>query len=229
MHDHTSSDNDGLDADAFVPSWPVRVAQIYLDVLPAVGAGVNMPAVLADVDGDGVLEVGVTTVAGFYYIFRGNGTSFYGRDSEGRDIPLPIFRLSYGANSNTADGPAFAAMGGGIFADLGAGMTLIAPTGRLVPCRGPFTPGKPALFRSADQRLESGNRQVRARVSAPGQRFRILTTASVADITGDGAPEVLAPSSVFDIHAVDRNGREAPNWPKLTGEAVNGTPACWRL
>jgi hypothetical protein len=30
---------------------------------------------------------------------------------------------------------------------------------------------------------------------------------------------------VFDIHAVDRNGREAANWPKLTGEASNSTPA----
>jgi len=225
MHDHTSSDNDGLDADAFVPSWPVRVAQIYLDVLPAVGAGVNMPAVLADVDGDGVLEVGVTTVAGFYYIFRGNGTSFYGRDSEGRDIPLPIFRLSYGANSNTADGPAFAAMGGGIFADLGAGMTLIAPTAGLfrvadllLPANQLFSEAQISAWNLATARFERG---------FPHQvnDFEFLTTASVADITGDGAPEVLAPSSVFDIHAVDRNGREAPNWPKLTGEAVNGTPA----
>jgi len=225
MHDHNSSDNDGLDPDAFVPGWPVRLAQIYLDVLPALGAGVNMPAVLADVDHDGDLEIGISSVAGFYYIFQGNGISFYGRDAAGNDIPLPITPLSYGGNSNTSDSPAFAVMGGGIFADLGAGITLIGPT--------------VGLFRVADLLLPANQLFSEAQISAwnlttvrfePGfphqvADFEFLTTASAADITGDGAPEILAPSTIFDIHAVDRNGREAPNWPKLTGEAVNSTPA----
>lgn len=225
LHDNNPADDDGLDVSAFVPGWPVRVAQIYLGLLPLVGEGVNMPAALADLDHDGDLEIGVSSVAGAYYVFQGNGVSFYGKDAEGLDHALPMSGLRFGASSNSSDGPAFAAMGGGIFADLGGGVSLVGPTG--------------GLNRLSDLLLPADQLNSDAQISAwqtasgafergfPHQLadFAFLTAAGAADITGDGLPEVLVPSSVFDVHAVDRNGREAANWPKLSGESSNTTPA----
>jgi hypothetical protein len=225
LHDKNPSDDDGLDPDAFVPGWPIRVGQIYLDLLPLVGAGINMPAVLADVDGDGDMEIGVSSVAGVYYVFQGNGVSLYGRNNDALDMPLPIHKQSFGVNSNTVDSPALAAEGGAIFADLGDGLALIGPTvglrrlsDLLIPADQLNDDAHISAWRVASGRFEPG---------FPHQvnDLQLLTAASAADITGDGLAEVLAGSSVFDVHAVDRYGREAANWPKLAGESVSTTPA----
>ncbi|MBI1926233.1 hypothetical protein HYR99_18540 [Candidatus Poribacteria bacterium] len=225
LHDGDSGDDDGLDADAFVDGWPVRVGQLILEVLPTIGTGVNMPAVLADVDGDSALEVGASSVLGPYYVFKGNGVSIYGRDLLGRDIALPGDLESFGENANSVDAPNFAAVGGGIFADLGDGVSVIAPTGGLTKALDLFAPAEQL---NSDAQMSAW--RVVSRTFHPGfphemNDLQFVTTASVADIDGDGLPEILAGSGVYDVHAVDRNGDETPNWPKLAGDAVATTPA----
>ncbi|MBM3237666.1 hypothetical protein FJZ31_15355 [Candidatus Poribacteria bacterium] len=225
LHDGDPGDDDGLDPDSFVSGWPVRVGQLILEVLPMVGTGMNMPAVLADVDGDGALEVGASSVVGPYYVFDGDGVSIYGRDLLGRDRALPHDKDSFGEKSNSSDGPTFAAMGGGIFADLSDGISVVVPTG--------------GLTRLLDVELTAEQLNSDAQISAwhvdsntfqPGfphevNDIQFLTQASVADVDGDGLPEILTGSSVYDVHAVDRNGEETSNWPKLAGDAVYTTPS----
>ena len=47
----------------------------------------------------------------------------------------------------------------------------------------------------------------------------------MADINGDGLPEALETSGVYDVHGVDINGREATGWPKFTNGWTVQTPA----
>jgi len=68
---------------------------------------------------------------------------------------------------------------------------------------GQMTPGSPVV-------LEDGS---------------FMTGQAIADLTGDGYPEVVAGTGGYFVHAVDACGREAPGWPKLTGGWVMGTPA----
>src|SRR5262249_38865798 len=48
---------------------------------------------------------------------------------------------------------------------------------------------------------------------------------TVADVSGDGVPEILAGSGGYLVHAVDAAGNEAPGWPKFTGGWVLAAPA----
>ena len=52
-----------------------------------------------------------------------------------------------------------------------------------------------------------------------------LTSQVIADISGDGYPEVIAGTSGYFVHAVDACGRETSGWPKLTGGWTMGSPA----
>jgi len=53
----------------------------------------------------------------------------------------------------------------------------------------------------------------------------LLNGQSVADIDGDGMPEVIAGSPGHYVHAYDYFGREPAGWPKFTGGWVAATPA----
>ncbi len=49
--------------------------------------------------------------------------------------------------------------------------------------------------------------------------------AAIADISGDGYPEVISGTDAFVVHAVDACGRAPGGWPKTTGQWVAGSPA----
>jgi MYXO-CTERM domain-containing protein len=55
--------------------------------------------------------------------------------------------------------------------------------------------------------------------------YSFMTGQAIADITGDGYPEVIAGTGGYFVHAVDACGREASGWPKFTGGWTMGTPA----
>jgi hypothetical protein len=55
--------------------------------------------------------------------------------------------------------------------------------------------------------------------------YTFLTSEAVADITGDGYPEIIEGNGAYFVHAVDACGREAEGWPKFTDGWVTATPA----
>ena len=59
----------GWNPDAFLPGWPVKTALLTTELLPTVGSGSNGPPALADVDGDGTLEIGTMSAIGPAYVF----------------------------------------------------------------------------------------------------------------------------------------------------------------
>lgn len=59
----------------------------------------------------------------------------------------------------------------------------------------------------------------------PIEDFTFLVNETIADITGDGYPEVMVGTGGYFLHAADACGCEAPNWPKFTDGWITATAA----
>lgn len=221
----------GWNPDAFLPGWPVRTALLTTELLPTVGTGSNGPPALADVDGDGALEVGTMSAIGPVYVFRHDGVSFFGRHPGGQDRTLAS--EPPGADSDATDTPSFGGLGAvtlARFAGTAAGYQLLAPAAGLGKLIDNQIPARqfPAENHLAAWAVTDGDGAASDRAFLPAFPHRVtdlqfLAGPSLADLDGDGRPEALAGSGVYDVHAVDAGGVEAPGWPKFTnGWMVQG-------
>ncbi|HYN36603.1 MAG TPA: Ig-like domain-containing protein [Actinomycetota bacterium] len=201
---------------AFLPGWPASIAILSARILPYVGEGPDGAPTLADVDGNGDLEIGVATVAGPGYLLDHDGESFYGNDPEGKDITFATAPEEF--KGNPTDGPAFVAVGGGTFGELVPGViSWAAPTG--------------GLKRLLDIAFNSQQLNAEDQVSAwdwdtgtftPGfpsivNDLQFFSTPSMADVSGDGVAEILEGTAVYDARAISALEGSASGWPKFTG------------
>ncbi len=223
----------GWNPGAFVDGFPVRTTLMTTELLPLVATGSNGPPSLADIDGDGSLEITTMSAVGPAYVFDGTGVSFFGRADSGEDFALP--GEPFGSRSDSADSPAFGALGGAIVAELagvGQGFYVLAPVSGL---------GKLIDNQIAGRQIPADNHLAAWRVSGVGgapvepafaQAFprrvndlQFIAAPAVADISGDGLPEAIEGSGVYDLHAFDIDGNEPAGWPKFTNGWMVGTPA----
>ncbi|MDI7251385.1 MAG: FG-GAP-like repeat-containing protein [Actinomycetota bacterium] len=211
-------------SNAYLPGWPAKLAMVAPGMLPNVVEGVNGPAAVADVDGDGKLEVGVASAAGPPYILKADGSSFLGADALGMPRSLDCDRL--GAGSESSDAPVMCALGGGCFARLeGNGICYVAPTMGMGRALDLFFPAE--QVRSDDQLSAWRCKDGRMLSSFPRRvnDMMFFVTPGAADIDGDGVQEILVGSSYYDLHAFKPGGGEVRGWPKFTGGWTVATPA----
>jgi hypothetical protein len=223
-----------LDAEAaanpsgpYLPGWPVRPAVLAEELLPWIEGTPGAP-VLADVDGDGRLEVGIHSVVGPAYLFRADGTSFFGQDAAGRPRTFPTDAARMGADTPTTEAWASTpALGSGSFAPIGPGGALVF-----------VTPGA-GFTRLVDTQLPAEqlphDTHLIAYRATTGESLPafprllddlvFLGAPSIADVSGDGVPEILIGSGGYLVHAVDASGATAPGWPKFTGGWIIASPA----
>jgi len=214
----------GWNPDAFFPGWPVATALLQTDLLPTVGSGSNGPPALADVDGDGLPEIATFSVVGPVYLLRGDGTSFLGINR----ARLAVLRQQpFGVASNSADAPTFGGLGGAALAPLGgrdSAFNVIAPTsglGRLLDA------ALPALQSPADDHLSAWSLDGNLLPAFPRETndLQFFVVPVVADIDGDGLPEIIQGSGVRELHAVDGDGNSPDGWPKMTAGWTVAPPA----
>lgn len=221
----------GWNPDAFLPGWPVKTGLLTTELLPLVGTGSNGSPALADVDGDGTLEIGTMSAVGPVYLFRHDGVGYFGRHPTGQDRTLESERA--GSASNATDLPTFGGLGAvtlAQFAGTAAGYQLLAPAaglGKLIdnqlPARQFPAENHLAAWSVANADGTPGDRQFLPGFPHQVTDLQFLAGPSVADLTGDGLPEAIAGSGVSDFHAVDAGGVQAPGWPKFTnGWTVQG-------
>jgi hypothetical protein len=216
----------GNPAGPYLPGWPAHVAVLVEELLPWVEGVPGSPA-LADVDGDGQLEVGIASVIGPAYVLRADGTSFYGNGADGLPITLPTDKSTFGAQSNSTDGPSIPSLGSGSFAPIGPGgdLAFVAPAAGL---------GKLIDTNVPEEQLPHDNHVAAwdARTGAALAGFPHITedlqffvNPAVGDVSGDGQAEIVSGSGGYLLHAVDAAGQEARGWPKFTGGWLIASPA----
>jgi hypothetical protein len=198
----------------FLAGWPVKIAFFTAEILPNVGEGINASPALADVDGDGTLEVGVFSAAGPAYLLKADGTSFYGSDPNGYKV-----MQTEGGSSTTPDTPSIPSIGEGAFGDLtGAGQLSFAAPGAGI--------GRLLAIVFPEQQLNADD-HISAWVAQTGtfqpsfphhmEELQFLTGPSIADVGGAPTPEIVEGSAGYFLHAYDVTGTEPLGWPKFTG------------
>jgi hypothetical protein len=226
-------DGDAHPGGAFHPGWPIPLYSATVDVLPFVGQGVPNAPALADVDGDGTLEVAIETIGD-------TGTLYYADQS----MRPGLFPLKYaimenydhGPSSDSIDRPLLTLIDNGSFGDLdqdgqvdfvkggaGFGFALAFASG-----------GKRAIFEhmlgawNLADTVSNGGLLTAAPFPAWPRRvedWMFFMNPAIADVSGDGLPEVINGTGGYELDAFDAEGAEPPGWPKFMGGWIIASPA----
>jgi len=213
-----------LDAETGVPEtgWPIAVPGLVNEavLLPLLGEGHPASVSLADMDGDGDLEMMNPVMFGTTGVMDHTGETV---------TELSYFAEAYGPSNNVdadyapafiqfATNPSWGDMDGdGLPDPLLGGTSTVAlvalalskwidfqqPLGAWSGATGNFLPGFP--------------RQV--------EDMQFLMAPAVADISGDGHAEAVYGSAGNLMHAWDALGVSPAGWPKDTGHWILGSPA----
>ena len=206
------------DGAAYVDNFPVAVFAGYTEILPVVGEGMPTSPSLADVNGDGVLEIGANAIADPGMIWGADGEIF---------TNLKATREYFGAGHNTREDALLQMMNNGSWGDLDM-------DGHPEWINGAVGFGFAAGFLDDGNRTEFDN-LVGAWDPLTGslkwgfpqviEDLQFFMNPSVADVSGDDLPEVITASGGYLVHAWDVGGNEAPGFPKSTGGWVIASPA----
>jgi hypothetical protein len=215
------------DACAILPGWPAQMTDLDAGLLPSVGDGTNASPALADLAGDGRLEVGDMTAVGPGYIFRPDGTSYLGTGPDGQPVTLSM--TAAGPLANSHDLPSIPGLGFPIFAPLGAaapGISFIAPATSLGKA---LDAALPAEQYANDNQLDAWSPLTGTMQAAFPQvmnDLQFFDQPLAADVGGAAAgPYVVEGSATSDLRAINDLGQEAPGFPKFTGGWIVNSPS----
>ncbi len=217
------------DACAFLPGWPVPIADFESSLLPDLGDGItNSPALgPAQSSPAGPLEVGVMSAAGPAYVLNANGTSAFGTGPDGK--PKVASTEPTGALSNSNDGgPSIPALGAPIFATLGSaapGTSLVAPALSLAEALNVAFPGDHPVHPAQVDAWSTTTGHFVTGFPQTMNDMEFFDQPIAADVAGPGSgPYVVEGSATYDIRAVNAVGQEAPGFPKFTGGWMVNSP-----
>lgn len=200
--------------------WPVDDwALLFTDDLyvPVVGEGHPSSYALADLDGDGGLEIGNTPSLGQANVLRHDGTTLWSLD-HGQAGYGPLSDVSEGSFFMVSASPAFGDLDGDDVPDMvtgGSGATWLL--GLALNNYIDFEHTVAAWSGASGVALQGFPRHV--------EDWSLFGTAAIGDVSGDGKPEVLYGTSGYLLHAWDASGEVPDGWPRYTGQWILGGPA----
>jgi hypothetical protein len=198
----------------FVPGWPLRTNSLH--VLPTVGAGhVNAPC-LADVDGDGKLEIGINGTGSPVQFYRGDGTVY-----------KTMVNTPFGADADTKDLPSLPLIANGAIGDLNndGDLEVALPAAGLNAVAVLVSSGARLDF---DHQVDVWNAKTGQFLQAWPRRqddWQFFINPTIADLDGDDLPEVISGSAGYWLHAWNVDGKEPAGWPKLAGSWITSSAA----
>ena len=204
-----------------VDGWPAKVGSLityYGSAQEFITEAAGSPAA-ADVDGDGKDEVATGPSFGSTALLRGDGTTMrvYGPQV---NVAAPLVRRTY---------PARKAIRGALPVDAPVGFTTSGAFGTVGGRLGYFESGSGAvslagalLFPGSGSAIKNFERGYDARTGLPSggypqteQGLDFLGAPVIADVTGDGRPEVMDGGDSSALHAFTPDG-QAAGFPKFT-------------
>ena len=208
---------------AFVTGWPVKVGDVFAELLPVVGEGITGSPIVGTVNcssGGNGPKVGALAVAGPGYLFNPDGSSCYGKSS-GHDNAMSTDGPGFAANSPKYDHPVIPAAGQPAFGSLDpTGLSFLAPSA--------------GLLRALDLGLDEyqGGQDFTGAWNASTGQFHpgfpavqndlsFLTGPSVGNVDSVPGDEVLSSTASLDLNAFNSQTGEYADptrWPKLTGD-----------
>lgn len=207
----------------FHKGWPILTLGLYANLLPMVGSGTTSAPALADVDGDGFLEVASHTIASYTSarmgsLYRYDGSIFSKLEYSGK---------TFGALSNMDEPAIYPLLTSGAFGDVDRDGSLDYAMGVAgASYLGNFISSNKIVnvaFGTAVWDAESGVLLPGFPQAVPDMQF--FMHQAIADITGDGFPEVMSTNGAFTVDAFDADGTIPTGWPKFTGQWGVATPA----
>lgn len=210
----------GNPAGPYLPGWPVKIGIILDDLLPTVGHGVSQGAALADLDGDGAAEIAIQGNNGPLYVLRGDGSSFLGLTQHGKPRTLDYdIGTAVPTNPGSTDFPLILGLlGSPTIGDIFGDGSLMVTAG---------TAGTIKLIdQQAPGRQDPGDHQLSAWDPKTGHMLNhfprtmedlmFFGNPTIADLDGDGRPEIITGNGGGFVHAINVDGAEPAGWPKFT-------------
>lgn len=217
----TNEDYDGrgrmyaLEGDGtMMPGWPRTLTTA--SVLPFVGNGLPNSPAIGDFDGDGKDDIVNSGIVGLPTMIRGDGT-----------LIGTVSNAEYGPSSNSDDIPSFVAIANGSVGDLdGDGVLDVIWGGAGIGFAEAFaSSGSRVDF---DHHVSAWNSKTLQYLPGFPQRaddHQFFMNPAIADVDGDGKPEVLSGSGGYYLRAWNHLGEQPAGWPKFTGGWVISSPA----
>lgn len=208
---------------AFPPGWPANLTGFIPDeILPYIGRGNPSSPVAADMDGDGDDEVINAGMGGIVQIIHENAqpgiqsmrsvSSDYGAnasiDPENNSLTLPMINNPSVADMD-GDGQLDIVNG-----TIGAGLIRAATNGGL---RADFDHSVSVWDGSNGFFLDGFPHRV--------WDYQFFMNYAVADVDGDGVPNVISGDGGYHVYAPNLDGSEAQGFPKWTQNWHAATPA----
>jgi len=216
-------------AGPFLPGWPVAVPLLAPGVLPDIGTGTPGSPALAKLGPGPDLATAIFGVAGPAMLFDAAGAPLLGNvgglpRAFAMDFPSGFPNVPPAAGS--ADAPFFPGLGSGAFGDLdGDGSPeYVAPT---VGLRKLFDLQGAGSQVFSDHQVTAWNPtdgSVLPAFPAVMDDLQFLSPPAIADVDGDGVPEIVQGSGAYLVRAYRSDGTTPPGFPKFTHGWVIATP-----
>ncbi len=195
-----------------LPGWPAVVPGLLNDLVPWIAEGVTMSPQVADIDGRGAPEIALNGTASCPHFYAADASRSTQCDCAGPVWRDPATRelggLAFVSNPWIADMDGdghleiTAAMAGLNYALVLLSSTWVDHIDHLIGLwdaeTGRSLPGWPVVI----------------------EDLSLYMQPRIADVDGDGFPEIIASSGGYTVHAFDIDGFDVPGWPRLTGGMV---------
>jgi hypothetical protein len=210
--------NDGMSVDrqAYKKGWPVRIRGLMPDYMPHVGPSSKICSF--DMNNDGRDEIVANFTSAKTTILDGTGSIIremdmgpFGKKAVGimdSSMAFNLFSIAALGDIN-GNGTPEIVMGG---------MTLMGVLNIFLAGQNlPFNHVIQAWDITTGRYLESYPRAI--------DDWTVYAEPALADVSGDGVPDVIAGSGMFLLHAFGSDGYDQPGFPKLSGGWIMTTPA----